>query len=135
MEIYIYKIQNKLNGMCYIGLTNDPRRRWAEHINGKTNSLIHNAIKKYGEKNFTFTILERGISNYRLAAEREKYYIQVFNSYEKGYNCSLGGETPVSKPNNLKLTPLTQAQKERRKRLKQNQQKAKRKINKIRNKK
>lgn len=46
----IYKIENLINHKIYIGQSNNPSRRWEEHIRGKDthHSLIHKAIKKYG---------------------------------------------------------------------------------------
>lgn len=66
----IYKITNLINGNIYIGQSKDPETRFKQHINGNNPSLIHLAIKKYGEENFSFEIIEKDIKNYN---DREKY--------------------------------------------------------------
>lgn len=91
MKKWIYKIINNINGKIYIGQSNNPQRRFKEHINDEGDSLIHNAIKKYGEENFSFEIIEGPIENFN---EREKYWIKVYDSYTNGYNMTLGGEEP-----------------------------------------
>ena len=94
MKKAIYKITNKVNGKCYIGQSINPKERWRGHICGDGQnyvSLIHRAIKKYGENNFTFEILG-WFEDYN---EKEKYYIQYYRSYQPyGYNIQLGGQEP-----------------------------------------
>ena len=54
-------------------------------------SLIYDAIKKYGEKNFSFEILG-WFEDYN---EKEKYYIEYYRSLVPyGYNVATGGENP-----------------------------------------
>lgn len=89
----IYKIENKINHKIYIGQTNNPERRFEEHCNNKQKyrSLIHDAIIKYGKKNFSFEILE-WCNDYN---DKEKYYIQYYRSLvPNGYNICKGGESP-----------------------------------------
>ena len=93
---YIYKIQNKTNNKIYIGKTvNTIRERWLEHLedakNGD-NSLLHKAIRKYGENGFYVVFVEQ-CSNDELNI-KEIYYIALFRSNlsECGYNMTLGGE-------------------------------------------
>jgi group I intron endonuclease len=59
---YIYSIQNKVNGKCYIGSTNNLKRRWAEHKatlrgNKHHSFILQRAWNKYGEDNFKFKLL------------------------------------------------------------------------------
>ncbi len=100
MEKYIYKITNKINGKSYIGQTTDYKRRFSEHkakgYNNEENKLLYYAFDKYGIDNFTFEVIEDKTPNYN---EREKYWIQYYDSYENGYNMTLGGEEP---PLNIK---------------------------------
>ena len=60
---FIYKIENKQNGKIYIGKTvNTIRERWLEHIgeaNKGDNSLLHKAIRKYGENEFYVDFIEQ----------------------------------------------------------------------------
>ena len=88
----IYKIENKINHKIYIGQSNNPERRFKEHCkNNNYKSLIHDAIIKYGEKNFSFTILG-WFEDYN---EKEKYYISYYRSLApNGYNILKGGEEP-----------------------------------------
>ena len=55
---------------------------------------IHRAFRKYGIDNFSFEILEE--CNPEDLFEREKYYIEKYDSYKKGYNETLGGDTGPS---------------------------------------
>ena len=89
--IGIYKIINLVNGKLYIGSAINIKARW---INHKSKLLLkkHHSIKlqrswnKYGEENFKFEIIEE-CDKYKLI-EREQHYIDLYNSYNNGYNCS-----------------------------------------------
>ncbi len=89
----IYKIENLINHKIYIGQTVNPEKRWWQHRhNAKMhydNLPIHLAISKYGEENFSFTVLE-WTENYNNA---EYENIKLYNSISpNGYNVSIGGE-------------------------------------------
>lgn len=88
----IYKITNNINGRNYIGQSNNPKRRFQEHIRGDgSNSLIHLAILKYGVQNFSFEVL----GWYEDYSNKEKQYIIQYNSLApNGYNIMEGGEEP-----------------------------------------
>jgi len=92
----IYKFTNKINGKIYIGQSIDITARKRSHINdayckGKdSNCPFHQAIIKYGENGFNFEIIEECPKE--LLNEREKYWIQYYNSYHNGYNASPGGD-------------------------------------------
>ena len=102
MEV-IYRMKNKINGKSYIGQTNNFYLRMNGHKSDSQNKNSHsyntplsNAIRKYGWNNFENTILEE-ISeeeNWIFIDEREKYYIQKFQSLtnQNGYNITLGGQ-------------------------------------------
>jgi len=75
----IYKITNLINYKCYVGKTNNFERRKKDHFRlAKTkghkeyNKSLYQAIRKYGEENFSFDILE-SLEDYSKADEREKY--------------------------------------------------------------
>lgn len=91
--IGIYKITNKINGQCYIGQSINIARRWKEHIQASTtkNSQLYIAMRKYMIENFTFEIIEECSEN--KLNEREKYWIQYYDSYNNGYNMTNGGES------------------------------------------
>lgn len=81
----IYKIENLINHKCYVGQSIHIEKRWKEHCYPSKNSVIANAIKKYGKENFSFQILEE-CSEDELD-EKENYYIQYFNCIvPNGYN-------------------------------------------------
>lgn len=94
--IGIYKYTNKINNKIYIGLSNDIKRRYNEHLckaKSGDRMYIHQAILKYGIENFDFEILETFEEEDRmLMGEREKYWISFYNSYENGYNETTGGD-------------------------------------------
>ena len=89
----IYKITNKLNGKVYIGKTTYPlQTRFQQHCynSQKINTYFYNDIKKYGIENFEIDLLEEvDINN---LSEREVFYIKQFDSFNFGYNSTLGGE-------------------------------------------
>lgn len=91
MEKWIYKITNSINGKIYIGQSIHPKKRFVQHCSDEKQSSIHNAIKKYGKENFIFEIIEGPIENYN---EREQYWINFYDSYNCGYNNTVGGEEP-----------------------------------------
>lgn len=70
--------------------------RWAGHIHSsKKNSslLLHQAIRKYGEENFTHEILEvcESLEN---ALQREIFWISQLKTHDRkfGYNMTFGGD-------------------------------------------
>lgn len=91
----IYKIENIINEKCYIGQTiQNLDKRKSQHIcnaNKGYNFTICNAIRKYGKENFNWTIIKE-CNNRKELDEKEKYYIEFFNSYKQGYNMTLGGD-------------------------------------------
>lgn len=92
---YIYKIQNLINGNVYIGQTVKPvEKRFQQHCNNYdkpyfSQLILYKAFKKYGLDNFSFEALEK-VDNDKLD-EREKYWIDYYDSYKNGYNMTLGG--------------------------------------------
>jgi group I intron endonuclease len=91
----VYKIINIINNKIYIGYTkNSLKKRFRGHIKkSKTNSnrKLSNAIIKYGPENFKITKISESSSKQE-ALELEIKYIKNFNSFEKGYNMTEGGE-------------------------------------------
>ena len=90
---HIYTLKNFVNNKIYVGQTNKPKKRLWEHINaakkGK-DTLLYYAIRKYGEENFIFEIIEECEDD--VVNEREKYWISKFDSFECGYNMTSGGD-------------------------------------------
>lgn len=95
----VYMHKNKINGKIYIGITNDPKRRWKNggieykpHDGRITERPFWNAICKYGFDNFEHIIIENNLTKEE-AFEKEKYYISKYKSRERniGYNIACGG--------------------------------------------
>jgi group I intron endonuclease len=93
----IYKATNTKTGKVYVGQTTlTLTQRKNGHLSdarcNKTSMYFHRSIKKYGEKVFTWDILEDGIPINELSF-KEKYYINMEDSFNSGYNLSIGGTT------------------------------------------
>ena len=86
----IYKVTNKINGKVYIGQSVDIGKRWRQHMTAKDDIYFHKAIQKYGVENFQWEIIEK--CKKKDLDERESYWIEYYDSYNKGYNCTKGGE-------------------------------------------
>lgn len=71
-------------------------KRWVEHCRAsnrnKTNNYFYNALQLYGFENWTHEVLVEGIDTYEEAIALEKYYIKYYDTFENGYNTTLGGE-------------------------------------------
>ena len=91
MKGIIYKITNKVNGKSYIGQTRYTIEfRWKQHIHKKDNTYFHNAIHKYGIENFSIEILEE--CNINDLNSKEIFYIAKYNTFDRGYNLTIGGD-------------------------------------------
>ena len=96
----IYRIENLVNHKIYIGLSKDCMKRWHDHRSKAFNSTreddikkpLYMAMRKYGLDNFTFEIIEK--CDESLLKEREIYWISYYDSYNKGYNATKGGDLP-----------------------------------------
>lgn len=94
--IGIYKITNQLNGKCYIGQSVNIENRWKQHVyegtHNRKNNKFYNAIKKYGIENFLFEIIEECSLSSNELDQRERYWINYYDSFNNGYNSTLGGQ-------------------------------------------
>lgn len=101
--IGIYKYENKLNRKIYIGRSvNITKRKWEHHHKPSPYSYFDQTLKKIGEENFTFEIIEE--CSVEELKEKEKYWIKYYNSCvlenrEGGYNLTHGGEEYKSDEN------------------------------------
>lgn len=95
----IYKITNKINLKSYIGESVRINARWLEHKRKAFNKevypkeyekALYKAFRKYGLENFDFEIIEQCDKD--LLLEKEIYYIKKYNTFEKGYNETSGGD-------------------------------------------
>lgn len=95
---FIYGIRNKItNKIIYVGITNNPQRRFKEHLNNindhKCAEGMQDEIITYGKENFEYIILEES-NNERLMQHTERNWIQILKTMENGigYNGTNGGE-------------------------------------------
>lgn len=92
---YIYKITNP-SGNIYIGLTVDIDTRFSKYrnLNCKNQTRLYRSIKKYGWENHKCEVIETIISDSLEIdlKELEIKWIKHFNSFEKGLNCTIGGD-------------------------------------------
>lgn len=95
----VYKITNVINGMFYIGSSNNIEYRWKCHIrdlknNRHVNSHLQNAWNKYGEKNFVFSILEE--CDECVLRELEQKYIDDTNCCSRNVGYNIANKTDMS---------------------------------------
>ncbi len=93
----IYKATNKINNKIYIGQTiKTLEERIYHHVYRANHSLdiththFINAIRKYGEENFIWEVIDKG-ENQEELNEKEIYWIKYYNSVNNGYNIQDGG--------------------------------------------
>ena len=92
----IYKITNQKTKECYIGQAVDLASRWKDHakcglgIDTPVGNKLYKAMKEFGIWNFSWEVLEfcpRDQLN-----EKEKYYIELYDSKNFGYNSTSGNK-------------------------------------------
>lgn len=91
----IYKVTNKVNEKCYIGQTSQSLTRRknshrSESKNTRYKSIFHAALKKYKEESFDWEILCE-CDDLKELNDKEIYYIEYYDTYNNGYNLTLGG--------------------------------------------
>ena len=92
----IYLITNDINSKVYVGQTiQSLKKRFNGHCcysksDKSINMYIKRAIHRYGRDKFHISLLEE--CSIELMNEREKYWIDFFDSYNKGYNLTKGGQ-------------------------------------------
>lgn len=92
---YIYKIINAKNGKVYIGQTkNNINKRFKQHIYDSRKERyrkrkLYKAFKKYGIDSFKIELIEECSKD--MAHNRERYWIEKYNSFYNGYNENFGG--------------------------------------------
>lgn len=90
----IYKITNQETNESYIGQSVDVSKRWKDHIkcglgiDAPIGNKLYKAMQEYGVWNFSWELLE-ACSREELNA-KEKFYINLYKTYEYGYNSNLG---------------------------------------------
>ena len=104
---YIYKITNLITNQVYIGQTkNNPIVRWnrekRDASNSLNNTLLAKNFREYGFDNFQWEVVEE-CSNENLD-DKEKYWINYYQSFNSGLNMTRGGN---GSPSFVKLNPKT----------------------------
>lgn len=90
----IYKITNIENNAAYVGQAKDVKERWREHmkcglgIDTPAGNKLYAAMKEKGLESFSFELLEE--CSVAELNEKEKFYIDLFSSYDFGYNSNRG---------------------------------------------
>lgn len=93
---YIYKIVNDINNKVYIGKTTKSiQERWQQHLyncfnQNNSDTHFYRAIKKYGAEHFSPILVEEYPNNE--LNKMEIYWIGKYDSFENGYNSTLGGD-------------------------------------------
>lgn len=93
---YIYKIINDVNDKVYIGKTAfSIQKRFQEHCKDAFRDRnekrpLYAAIRKYGTDAFSVRLIEE--CDDAVAADREAYWIGMYEAYSTGYNATLGGD-------------------------------------------
>ena len=91
----IYKITRLKTGEIYIGKSVGVKDRWVQHAKSAfhcgtiSHSILHTTIEKDGIENFTWELLEE-VPKDKLG-EREKYWIEFYDSKNYGLNEKAGG--------------------------------------------
>ena len=98
--MFVYRIVNKENGKCYVGITDNPKKRYRQHIRESRaerskGRKLYVAIKEFGVEKFYLEILEQTNDS-----SREEYWITQFNSVENGYNHTNDGKGNSFERNN-----------------------------------
>ena len=114
----IYKYKSP-SGKVYIGKTIDSKKRKREHLcNSKTLiNKFYSAVKKYGLDSFEYEVLFESpllpIDELNLMLnEKEKHFIQMFDSFNSGYNMTLGGDGQIGFKHSEKTKALFRKQRQ-----------------------
>ena len=90
----IYKITNQVNNKCYIGQSVDVARRWKDHakcglgIDTPVGNKLYKEMQEIGIWNFSWELLEECPRDQ--LNEKERYYIELYQSKDYGYNTVKG---------------------------------------------
>jgi len=106
---YCYLLTNKVNNKSYVGITSNPKRRWADHkyninVDVCKDKPLYRSILRDGSDSFDIKIISKKKTREAISIDEIKY-IKEYNTFiypdRKGYNLTKGGE------NGFKSRPLT----------------------------
>ena len=90
----IYLITNLITYEGYVGQSVDVETRWKQHLktseNINENAKLYQAMRKYGQENFSCELLEE--CNKEDLDAREIYWIDYYDTFNNGYNMTHGGQ-------------------------------------------
>ncbi|MBC2840106.1 NUMOD1 domain-containing DNA-binding protein [Robiginitalea sp. SC105] len=90
----LYKAMNRITGEVYIGATTSTlEARKQDHLQKASQGkggIFQEAIGTYGPDAFTWEVIDSS-GNLDELAEKERYYIEHYDSQKKGYNRDQGG--------------------------------------------
>ena len=104
--MYVYRIVNKIDGKCYVGITKDVVKRFKQHIrenkqersNGRK---LYQAMKEFGINNFYIEVLEETDDE-----TKERVWIEKLNTVLDGYNHTEDGKGRVLKADENRTKPF-----------------------------
>lgn len=82
----------------YVGISNNPERRFKEHL-GNLNTVLSNAIRKYGAENLIFEVITEGIT----FEEAKQFEKDLRPKMRIGWNIMTGGSVPPSNKGSKRL--------------------------------
>ena len=91
----IYKATNKITGKSYIGFDSSwPNRKRKHKINASTGreGKFYDSIRKHGWNNFIWSIIYQSENKEHTLNVMEPHYIKEYNTFNRGYNMTEGGE-------------------------------------------
>ena len=92
----IYKITNQKTDMCYIGQSVDIASRWKQHakcglgIDTPQGNKLYKDMLEYGLDSYSWELLEE--CPREKLDEKEKYYINLYDAYNYGFNSTKGNK-------------------------------------------
>lgn len=86
-------ISNDTNDKVYIGQTTQSiKARFNSHFHSPS-SPIGKIMRQIGKEHFTISLLDDTATNLDELLEKERYYVQKYNSIEEGYNTAYPSKT------------------------------------------
>lgn len=105
MNDYVVYCHVSPSGKKYVGISNNPVKRWRNGLGYEKNYRFMRAISKYGLDSFEHNIIAASLSAEE-AAEMERRLIEEWNltDFSCGYNLRAGGDGPFSEESKSKMS-------------------------------